>query len=188
MSETCLTFVTEIIFLSARRWWITDRWRKRFWTRWEFSSSRFFVATLTTPKDLSAPKSRIYCRENYSQLSTFFISLSTPTLLKNIWKYLKKKEKEYSKNILKYPMPSQHLNLYLKIPSSLPKKRISSFRSFPQWKMSKDTKTSHNNQKIYKSSKSLNKNLSAVTYVGQFFIGPKSDRCLALSVPESICH
>ena len=54
-------------------------------------------------------------------------------------------------------MPSQHLNLYLKIPSSLPKKRISSFRSFPQWKMSKDTRTSHNNQKISKSSKSLNK-------------------------------
>ena len=30
--------------------------------------------------DLSAPKSRIYCRENYSQLSTFFISFATPTL------------------------------------------------------------------------------------------------------------
>ena len=40
--------------------------------------------------DLSAPKSRIYCRENYSQLSTFFISLSTPTLRK----YLKISKKE----------------------------------------------------------------------------------------------
>ena len=60
---------------------------------------------------------------------------------KNIWKYLKKKEKEYRKNILKYPLPSQHFLLYLKIPSSLPKERISDFKSFSQWKMSKYNKT-----------------------------------------------
>ena len=49
---------------------------------------------------------------------------------KNIWKYLKKKEKEYRRNILKYPMPSQHFLLYLKIPSSLPKERISDFKFY----------------------------------------------------------